>query len=129
MNPVIKPVIVSLVLGIVFLVNNAMALDARWKFIGTVDEVKFYYDSLTVTYVNKDTVRFWSIQIFPPKETKWSESSYLNEISCTNRTIRFIQAHIKQKDGKSSTTTESSSAINIVPDTMFEEYYYTLCKK
>ncbi|MBF0539794.1 MAG: hypothetical protein HQL03_16255 [Nitrospirae bacterium] len=119
----------AVVSGIVLLALNAMALDARWKFIGMANDVNFYYDTLTVSHVNKDIVRFWTIQLFPDSDPKLSELRYLNEINCTKRTIRFIQAHIKQKNGKNSMSDEPSPVMNIVPDTMFEKFHETLCKK
>ncbi|KJU84983.1 hypothetical protein MBAV_002823 [Candidatus Magnetobacterium bavaricum] len=119
----------AVVLGVVLFAFNSMALDARWKFIGMAENVKFYYDSLTVTYTDKNTVRFWTTQVFPEGHTKVIESRYLNEINCAKRTIRFIQAHIKPKNGKDSISKESSPLMNIAPDTMFEKLHDTVCKK
>ncbi|MBF0337049.1 MAG: hypothetical protein HQL05_04385 [Nitrospirae bacterium] len=121
-------IILGTILGITMMAVNSMALDARWKFIGVAEEVRFYYDSLTVATTDKDTVRFWTTQVFP-EGNKVAESRYLNEINCTKRTIRFIQAHIKQKDGKNSISNKTSPVMNIAPDTMFEKFYDIVCKK
>ncbi|MBF0316609.1 MAG: hypothetical protein HQL04_00410 [Nitrospirae bacterium] len=114
--------------GVVLFACNSMALEARWKFIGVAEEVKFYYDSLTVAYTDKSTVRFWTTQVFPEGHAKVIESRYLNEINCTKRTIRFIQAHIKPKHGKDSISKEPSPLMNIAPDTMFEKFHDTVCR-
>jgi len=101
----------------------------RWRPFSESYEGKYYLDIKTITYPQKDNVRFWAkTEYNKTQESKVDHSIRNWEVSCSSKMIRNISLTNYDSDGDIINRWTGTRWQNIVPDSVGETFFNRLCR-
>jgi hypothetical protein len=117
--------------------DKLKAQENRWVFLCDYDKgnCNVYYDTISLQKNVNNTTTIWLKYIYNKPDFDNTTRKYFKtalqqyEISCDDRTMRFIAWVYYYVDGSSdSQTNKTSQPESIYPETISERVYYLLCK-
>ncbi|MBI4683749.1 MAG: hypothetical protein HY755_00940 [Nitrospirae bacterium] len=128
--------ILFMLAALVFLSSNSsLALktpseNEKWDDYAVDEEGNaYFYNSKNVQHMTKNIVRVWIKKFYSQQKSKVEEAKLLWEIDCSKKTMRGIQAHMKNRDKTSDTIKKPSEWSSIPSESTAETLYEIVCKK